>query len=1086
MSIIIWLTDDNGVDKSSCSQGANPSAGCVYFNERSVLTGTGGFEPLANNIDPWKDYGILNINAASSFNLANGPLPIKVNPDRDCAQWLACKSYVQDANTNNKVCFDIANCNRLDDSGNCANFTVLTDNQLGNRIFPTSTAENLDTIKNLTGYVRVGYPTVTAFSDLRNIPSDLLNPGAMSQIGKNLIVPNGDFELAIVTSTPINAGVNWIGDPSNWTPYGGGIGWTRDTADSMFAVISDPQTAQNYGFYTDRSKSADTYPMIGKSFLRYNATTPDGSSDNFPVSDVINVQPGQDYYLSFYVDTFGLKDNDPNNKAVYADIRVLDSSGDVISSVQQGYQDGWELKTQKFTVPKTSKTIKLLLAATANSSGNVYVDDFEITPVLLARQASSYVDSSIGNGGQSANIPNLFDRQTCRLFPQENSLSCEYTDDAGILQKGDRGYCLQYDHAPGDPNACILWWPIDQVKGAGIQANQAVGYDGRSPLYYCTKSLFTNLSYAPSDLTFVNSASFVYSINGSNNGVGGNSLSGAFDADPSCSILGELFGSITSIFTGIPNLADVFSASGFDGVDVNKGQTYGTLGNSTPMVLNYGTNVIQVTLSHENAGDCSKHNPNLFDLSGKYHYLDGDQTITKSFDFAQMYQDLMVNGSTNSCSDDPSKPISGCKQVQTYSDGSTFQAHFGCGVRDDKDSDGNRVGDDSVKVSNNLIDYTYCNQDKGSGNIILTYTFNISNSPACAQVAQVVDASGRNDAWTERVRQGSSYDEATCNKNMPTSFFFSQYNSNPPIFAFASPSSNPIFSGQTVSTKPAGSPTGNICASTATTSPFGSANPPAGNIIFLSDPSHWKNPLPYWSSTTALSALQGSMGQLYAKNDLSNLFAQSLGVWDWSTTTNSYLHAPDAEGWTATTIRCDNNVRPACSATTNCNCAVAPTVANLDLNGAGSAYLYGRGFVNLTFNSTVDPEQAPLASYSIDWGDGTSSVLDVSGADMNARPPGTSPHSVYHAYDYYDLLNKYNKGENDGDGYRTLPTLFCDDTKCTVKPRVKIVDNWGWCSEGINGKSCPVINITDPINGAGYCMNSAGDYYRTGSALLER
>ncbi|MDD5528204.1 MAG: hypothetical protein PHO56_04530, partial [Patescibacteria group bacterium] len=26
---------------------------------------------------------------------------------------------------------------------------------------------------------------------------------------------------------------------------------------------------------------------------------------------------------------------------------------------------------------------------------------------------------------------------------------------------------------------------------------------------------------------------------------------------------------------------------------------------------------------------------------------------------------------------------------------------------------------------------------------------------------------------------------------------------------------------------------------------------------------------------------------------------------------------------------------------------------------------------------------------------------------------------------------------------------------CYVKPRIKLTDNWGWCSEGIDGASCP-------------------------------
>jgi hypothetical protein len=52
--------------------------------------------------------------------------------------------------------------------------------------------------------------------------------------------------------------------------------------------------------------------------------------------------------------------------------------------------------------------------------------------------------------------------------------------------------------------------------------------------------------------------------------------------------------------------------------------------------------------------------------------------------------------------------------------------------------------------------------------------------------------------------------------------------------------------------------------------------------------------------------------------------------------------------------------------------------------------------------------------------------------------------------------------------------LTCDEVAgiCKVKPRVKIVDNWGWCSEG-GGVSGPCPEV-DPSNEtkSGYCVNA--------------
>ncbi|MDP2708506.1 MAG: hypothetical protein Q8O93_00420, partial [bacterium] len=76
--------------------------------------------------------------------------------------------------------------------------------------------------------------------------------------------------------------------------------------------------------------------------------------------------------------------------------------------------------------------------------------------------------------------------QSCRLYPQSDSLACDYYEDSGKRQKGWYGYCLEYDRPPGDPNACLLWYPIDKVKGDGIE--EGAGYQGKAPVYYCTEA----------------------------------------------------------------------------------------------------------------------------------------------------------------------------------------------------------------------------------------------------------------------------------------------------------------------------------------------------------------------------------------------------------------------------------------------------------------------------------------------------------------------------------------------------------------------------------------------------------------------
>jgi hypothetical protein len=931
-------------DKTTCRD-ANPSEGCIYFNERAVDS-SGNLSLLERGINPWEKYKESSIVASYVANEL-----VKVRPDRACGQWLACKSYVKDENNNN-VCLDIANCNRSDASGNCVNFTVLNDEQKKNRTYdyPNISAESPETIKNLTGYVKVGYDFALTGND-KNIPGNLLNFGNISQVGKNVIVPNGDFEFFTATST--DGGKSWQGRPSNWSSSGGKL-WSPDTADSLFSVVSDSRTAQNQGI---------AYPMNGQGFLKYNANDNGG---NFPRSGVINLENGGEYYLSFYLNTSGLGGS-TDAKAL---IQILDKDGNAIDShVEEGPGNGWILKTLKFTAP--SKAISLSLGSKGGAAGNIYIDDIEITPVLLARD-----ESKPGENDQ------FYSRQICRLYPKEDSLSCEYYDNIGILEKGERGYCLEYDRVPGDPNACLLWWPIDKVKGSGIQTvNQVKGYSGKMPLYYCKRL---------ADRPYIDPANFHIRP-----GKGVSTVSVAVNGTPW-------------------NLAE-------------------------RVYLNYGKNTITTWSSDGFIG-----------MEGSYYSYNGG-SASASLDIPYLAcASYAAHGTWAGLDTTTQNCGGGCFDLQNSDEPGVANgcSHEGTMLH-------NCSGAAAAYFANPAASSVFAQQEqtctKNNGSIGLSYTFYIS--PACGQIANVVDGNGQNKAWTERVRQGSDFSQ-TCNEGMPASSALYLDNKIDSLM---------------FSIKPA---PGGKCVSTATTSPFGSVNPPAGNgsLSFLSDPTLWPTILPYKSLDAAKT---GEMGQLYATggpNSLSNLFAQSYGVWDWDAALNRYARE-DAENWSATTELCPGNKKTAAE-----NCAVAPEVKNIKLNNILSATLFGRGFVNLTFNSLVNSEQTPLASFEIDWGDGE--TLSVTGADMNARPNPDDPHSAFHAYDYYDLLNKYNEGKKNGDGYKTLPTLFCDDAKniCEVKPRVKITDNWGWCSEGMGGTygSCPIIKIDDG-NAAndisGYCVN---------------
>ena len=119
-------------------------------------------------------------------------------------------------------------------------------------------------------------------------------------------------------------------------------------------------------------------------------------------------------------------------------------------------------------------------------------------------------------------------------------------------------------------------------------------------------------------------------------------------------------------------------------------------------------------------------------------------------------------------------------------------------------------------------------------------------------------------------------------------------------------------------------------------------------------------------------------------------------------------------------------------------------VSNVKINNSASnVNLTKNGFVNLTFNSKADSNQLPLVMYAVDWGDGESTV--VTGVEMRSRSNESNPHSLYHLYSYWDLKSKYNSG---------VVSISCTADQCTVKPKVQIKDNWGWCNNSTSMNDC--------------------------------
>ncbi len=418
------------LDHKSCNGIIDFEDGCVLFNERAIADSS--LSKMEYDADLTADDGSGLAPAVGSEANRDANVIIKVVPDRTCDKWLACRSYAKDDNGNN-ICYDVGLCNNLDNNNNCSSFVA---SKLDSNNFPYNQTYNRNgydsaKIANFSGYNKVGLES-------GSLGGDYYDFGDMRQKGDSANIANGSFESYGSNGYPI--GWNWSGQEA------AGVPWNANA----FSVVNNPISAQSEGI---------GYARDGKSFIRL------GSSYD-ATSEVIDVIPGKDYFISAYVNTKNLKSGDAMISIVKG------ASLDYIkeAAVSQKLGEDWTYQVAWFNTGANSQIrIKLHSNAggTAGSAGNFYFDDVKIKPTLNSKYG-------------------WYTTQTCRLYPQSDSLSCDYYEESGKRQKGWSGYCLEYDRSPGSEQACLLWYPIDKVKGDGIE--EGAGYLGKIPVYYCAEA----------------------------------------------------------------------------------------------------------------------------------------------------------------------------------------------------------------------------------------------------------------------------------------------------------------------------------------------------------------------------------------------------------------------------------------------------------------------------------------------------------------------------------------------------------------------------------------------------------------------
>jgi len=1000
---IDYLMQDT-LDATSCNGAVDYDNGCILLNAatRGGALNTVTYDPDHN----FSTSGRLGSGASwvvcsqdnSYTSACEANTLVKARPDRSCGEWLYCEtlSEVKDENgiiTNQ--CYGIGLCNQLDENGKCAS-AVQEDTA-------SAIITNVAQLADLTGYSVPGYNGFPGGGSIAGYKP--LN--AAVQRGNVGLVPNGGFEyFDNTTKKPYS----WSGTKNN------------------YEVLNNPLDFERNGF-----KQAPE----GNSVLKVS-----GDGDVFSES----------------LDTFG------GTYYLQADINTIQAFGDLTLSVSG--------EGNKITVPAGiawhKKIAKVLLKSgsarvtirNSQKESTIFIDDVRLLPVL---------DEV---GGVPDPDPERLIGSSCRLYPTSNAPSCSYHDQAGKNYKGTAGYCLQWDTK--NTNVCQLWWPVDTINGDIGTLN--LSYNGRIPLYYCVESDdsvvlahewkgdiflendegsslgyldFDQLNISEGMQEFLRKESIDHiELKGINQGGhGAGSWSAVLGGAVKKGIDSWCDGDGGFSWTGCSDWSFIYRRK-----DMTKECRVADFCTAQDGVLpETKNNVQEVPLVY---------NP--------------ETLSTNIRDLAYCNQDRLTQDVNGTITDEiPDGKVDFDKATKNPLYGKYDCIDF---LNDEWDVTLNDDGEDMWQVmavfdnsdSRYFKGLAYIiGDDNNDSSVELKEVRVYVHSHACNVLSKVVTSSGEGKPWSARVRSGGGYTIkglADLQKSDLTVHSIVQvtYDSD--------------------------------------YAPFGSVVPPA---ISIDLPDNWdgttdfgRQPLATLPPNTIdfLPPYQVRAGNPYdctaqdkenpcndlidnAVERLQQLFVKSYGAWEWKGACanpgsfgKTCAAGADCDKivagvlepglcedfryrsidpsvqpklyWIPPTEQCVINNIPVASHADPDNpyCGIRPQAIIIKVNGKENpgdlVPVNVSGYVTLTFNTNVDPQQLPIKSYVIDWGDGK--TTSISGLQSLQKSDPNDPEIFQHFYSYWDILDKKSQG--------IIPENTCAAGVCKLNPKIRIYDNWGWCT----------------------------------------
>lgn len=746
--------------------------------------------------------------------------------------------------------------------------------------------------------------------------------------------------------------------------------------------------------------------------LKVSPSTTRGSGAEAP-SDGFSLSPGQRYYVSLRIRANGSQ-------------RVQVTLG-ISSNIEPiDLTDSWVEKLLSFKPTSGSGGSKLSVTClpkpgeTECATNTFFLDDVSIQTALNVATVATDEDHPDGR---------LFIPRTCRLYPQEDSLVCDYTS-SGVRYLGQHGYCLQRD--PQNSSTCVSWWPVDIIAGDGdfFGTQGKIGYSDRTPLYLCTESRGFS--------------------NGGVSGGGSNYLSGTV-----------MNWTVVSTDTRAMAVCDPSNAAyAFD----DRG--YGLTDNGTFPVL---ADPYTPTNAYPGQG-CIDVGSKLGGVAGRDDFdiyqedLASIQIITnRQADPAGYPRD----GTAFFLTPDNNWSFLWCANQTNCAPGTTFDDAEKAGWLNLGNVNNNEIGakaefSDSGLLTGIRFRMNDASADTGGIQMLVSFMY----KEMCTTLVKVAD-SGVTVPWASRLaargyavpdllykytKDFAPYGSAVNPSADAPNTWFTKLNAEAPITddtQFSAPqyqsrSGSPFAckGGCDVKVCIGGGRPGQLCGNNPTLCREEAVrgDPTSKGVCQgVQSSATAKGPQSYSNTPT-------NTNPFYAELRAQRLFAQSLGVFRWqhvcsNFTTKFCVSDTDCDlgsgntgqcqgtylssasgGWTPPENRCANDPRPAAFDPENQTdyCGIPPTVGNVKVNGSTiDTEIRSSGFVTLTFTTTADAEQVPIQHIKVDWGEGRApEALDKT---LAPQPDPANPMVFTHTY-------------------------TCAQGTCTYTPHIRVLDNWGWGS----------------------------------------